>query len=290
MFGVSAFAQDLSVTLSDSVDPVVAGDLLVYTISFTHNSGGDATDVEVTMFDPDNTTLVNWSVLSGVGWTTTAPIPDPSPGGGFGVRFSKGTVAASETASFSVTVRVGSTTPDATILSGTATVTANEVDPSPGNNTDTETTTVTTEADMVLAGFNGTPDPVNAGSNITYTYSIANNGPSSAQTVTVTQAVPAGTTFVSAIVSLGSGWSVSAPSVGSTGTIEFSKGTVILNEGAVFQVVVNVNPAAPGPIVSSATVASATTEAAAGDETGNDSVTVNAGPVAMPLLSIPLFR
>ncbi|MCL4692734.1 MAG: hypothetical protein KJ060_09525, partial [Candidatus Hydrogenedentes bacterium] len=107
--GVTASAQDLSLTLSDSVDPVIAGNLLVYTISLTHNGGVDATNVAVTQFDPTNTTLVNFSVLTGAGWST-AVIPDP--GGGFGVRFSKGTVTAAETASFSVTVQVGSATPD----------------------------------------------------------------------------------------------------------------------------------------------------------------------------------
>jgi len=283
-----AAAQDLSLTLADSADPVVAGNLLVYTISLVHNGGPDAINVAVTMYDPANTTLVTWQVVSGTGWTTTAPIPDPGPSGGFGVQFTKGAVTAAETATFTVTVRVINTTASGTILSGTADVTA-DVDTVPGNNSDTEPTTVSTQADLVLAGFNGAPDPVNLGNNVTYTYSVSNNGPSGAQTVTVTQAVPANTTFVSANVTVGSGWSVSAPSVGSTGTVQFSKGTMLQAEGAVFQVVVNVNLTAPVSIPSSATIASATTDPTPGNNAGAGAVTVNGGAVSMPLISVPHF-
>ena len=49
------------------------------------------------------------------------------------------------------------------------------------------------------------PDPVFAGNNITYTINFVNNGPSDAQTVRSPIAVPANTTFVSAVVTTGSG-------------------------------------------------------------------------------------
>lgn len=286
LVSMSAYAQDLSLTLTDGTDPVVAGDLLVYTMSFSHNGGANATNVTVTQYDPPNTTLVNFQVLTGSGWSASF-VPDP--GGGFGGRFTKGTVASGETASFSITVRVDSTTPDGTILNGAASVVADQADTNPGNENPTQQTTVSAEADLAVSGMTGAPDPVDAGNNLTYQYTFVNKGLSSAQNVTISQPVPANTTFVSASVTTGTGFSVSAPSVGSTGTVQFSKGTVIKNEGAVFQVVVKVVMAASGNIVSSATAASTTTDAAPGDESDSATVAVNAAPPTIPIISVPCF-
>ena len=50
------------------------------------------------------------------------------------------------------------------------------------------------------------PDPVNPGSNLTYTLSVTNKGPSQATNVTVTDTLPGGITFVAAA---GDGWNCS---------------------------------------------------------------------------------
>ena len=47
------------------------------------------------------------------------------------------------------------------------------------------------------------PDPVAAGSNITYTIVIDNDGPDTATSVVLTEATPANTTFVSVSPSAG---------------------------------------------------------------------------------------
>src|SRR5207248_196508 len=48
-----------------------------------------------------------------------------------------------------------------------------------------------------------TPDPVTAGTDLTYTVTLTNNGPSDAQGVVLSDVVPAGTTFVSATAPAG---------------------------------------------------------------------------------------
>src|SRR4029079_3829108 len=55
-------------------------------------------------------------------------------------------------------------------------------------------TTVAASADLSVTKVD-TPDPVNAGNQITYTVTVTNAGPSNAASVTLTDTLPAGTTF-----------------------------------------------------------------------------------------------
>src|SRR5262249_3582774 len=73
-----------------------------------------------------------------------------------------------------------------------------------------------TAADLATT-ITDTPDPVDVGTNITYSITVTDNGPDTAQGVTLTTAVAAGTTFVSFTVP--AGWTLTAPAVGGTGAI-----------------------------------------------------------------------
>jgi len=86
------------------------------------------------------------------------------------------------------------------------------------------------------------PDPVNAGSNITYTLSYSNTGTASASGVVVTDTVPGSTSFVSATAggTLAAGvvtWNLGALAVGGSGSVQLvvqvasplPNGTVITN-------------------------------------------------------------
>src|SRR5581483_2715632 len=64
------------------------------------------------------------------------------------------------------------------------------------NDTSTVTVGIARAADLAVTKTAAT-DPVTAGNNETYTITVHNNGPSDAGAYTVTDAVPAGTTFVS---------------------------------------------------------------------------------------------
>src|SRR6185436_1575817 len=84
-------------------------------------------------------------------------------------------------------------------LSNTASaaVPGGSTDPVAGNNSATDSDTLTAEADLSVATTDS-PDPVNAGTNVTYTVTVSNSGgPSSAAGVVLTDTLPAGTTFVS---------------------------------------------------------------------------------------------
>ena len=58
------------------------------------------------------------------------------------------------------------------------------------------------------------PDPVAAGNNLTYAITVHNSGPSDAQGVSLSDAIPASTTFVSAMQTSGPAFSLSTPPVG----------------------------------------------------------------------------
>ncbi len=264
---------DIAVTKTASPTPnVVAGNDITYTINFVNNGPGTAVNVAVTDAVPANATFVSAVVTTGSGWG----VVNPSVGGTGNVVFSKASVISGETAVFTVVVNVAGTVPPGTIITNSAIATADTSDPTPGNNTGTATTTVIAQADLAVTKTD-TPDPVIAGNNITYTINFINNGPGAAVSTTVTDAVPANTTFVSAVVTTGSGWGTAAPAVGGTGNIVFSKASVSNAETAVFTVVVKVNSnTANGATINNNAVAASTTpDPTPGNNTGTATTTVN---------------
>lgn len=96
-----------------------------------------------------------------------------------------------------------------------------------------------------------TPDPVKVGDNITYTISVANFGPNVASAVVVRDALPAGTSFVSATTSQGS---TSMATDNNVTTVTASLGALPVRGSATVTIVVKVNSAPSGVITNSATV------------------------------------
>ena len=134
-------------------------------------------------------------------------------------------------------------------------------------------------ADLQVTGNSDSPDPVLTGNNITYTINLINNGPDTAQTVTMTNAVPANTTFVSVVTP--GGWSrTDSVAVGGTGNIVFSKASVASAETAAFQVVVKVNLNTGGQTITDNAVAASavTTDPTPGNETGTATTLVHQPP------------
>jgi len=81
------------------------------------------------------------------------------------------------------------------------------------------------------------PDPVAAGANLTYTITVANAGPNSADAVAWSDALEAGVTFVS--LAQPGGWTCDTPPVGSLGTVSCTRPTFAPGN-AVFTLVVEV--------------------------------------------------
>jgi uncharacterized repeat protein (TIGR01451 family) len=247
-----AASADLSVTKSDSPDPVDAGANLTYTI--TVNNAGPSNASTVTLTDVLPAEVTFFSLAAPAGWSCTDP----------GI-FNSGTVSCSAATVgvgshvFTLVVHVATATASGTVINNSATVATNVTpDPNSGNETGSSATTVTTSANISLTKTDS-PDPVNAGGNITYTIGLANAGPSNAFSLNMSDTLPAGTTFVS-LASPGS-FTCTTPAVGATGTVSCTHvSSMVPGSSVTFTLVVQVDPStAAGTVISNTAAATTTT-------------------------------
>jgi uncharacterized repeat protein (TIGR01451 family) len=161
-------------------------------------------------------------------------------------------VGTGVTGTLNNTVRVGATTPD----------------PASANNTDTEATTVTPRADLSLAMAESS-DPVIAGTNLTYTLTVTNAGPSNATSLVLTDTLPTNVTYQSFS---GASWSCSLLS---GNRLRCTRTSLIASASSIVIIRVNVNPGVSGTINNTAVVRSAAQDSNLTDNTATVTTTVN---------------
>jgi uncharacterized repeat protein (TIGR01451 family) len=221
---VNVPTADLALTMSGTPNPVLLGGTLTYTINVTNHGPSTATLVVATNLLPAAVSFVS---------------ANPSQGSfalnGANFIWSVGSIGKGGNASVSISTRV-STSPSALgSLVAKAGVSAHEPDPQPGNNSATVFTQVTPAADLSLA-MTGSPSAVIYGSNVTYTLTLLNFGPSAATNANVSDTFPAGMTYLSASNSMGTvtvtnnlvGWNVTPGSslpLGASATLSIVLGT-----------------------------------------------------------------
>ena len=193
-------SADLSIMLADSPDPVAAGSNLSYTATLTNDGPSDAQAVSITLPLPAGTSLVSATPSAGGICNAVSPV----------VCTFDGATAPFDIRSADIVATVTPST--TTALNATATADSSTADPDSGNNTADQVTTVSVSADLSIT-LTDSPDPVTAGSNLGYTATLTNNGPSDAQAVSITLPLPAGTSFVSATPSAGGSCNAVSPVV-----------------------------------------------------------------------------
>ena len=172
---------DIAVTNTAGTAPYTNGVNTTFTITATNNGPNAATGVATTYTLPAGLTYVSASAGQG------------TYNGATGV-WSIGGLANGASATLTITV-LPTTTGN---LTTTATKTAlNEFDAISANDTARATITIAPAADVAVTNTvsNATP---NQGTNVTYTVTATNNGPNNATGVSISDALPAGLTFVSA--------------------------------------------------------------------------------------------
>ncbi len=183
----SSADADVAITKADSPDPVNRGDNLTYPLTVTNNGPGGAGDVTVVDTLPPGLAFV--SAMPSQGTCMEAALM---------VTCDLGILANGASATIDIVV----TTTAAGMLTNTATVSTTSNDPDLSNNSDTETTVVNPVTDISITKTDDA-DPVDVGDNITYTVTVANNGPDNATGVSLMDTLPASVNFVSATPSQG---------------------------------------------------------------------------------------
>jgi len=172
---------DLAVGKTGPASAAAGGDV-VYTITVTNNGPDTATAVQV--MDPTPAGGLAFASNSG---DCTTPYP-----------CSLGTLTSGQTRSIQTTFAIPPAYAGPNPFTNTATVTTtgNTTDPTPSNNSSSVSTTVTAaSADLSLTQTG--PASALLSSDLVYSLTVTNNGPSSAASVAVTDPTPTGLTFVS---------------------------------------------------------------------------------------------
>ncbi|MEA2558676.1 MAG: uncharacterized protein QOH06_180 [Acidobacteriota bacterium] len=269
-----ATSADLSVTKVDSPDPVNAGENLTYTITVTNDGPSNAASVSLSDTLPAGTTFVSlpavtgWSCMNVAG---TVSCSNPSLAVGNAV--------------FTLTVAVDPGVAAGTVLSNTVEITSATGDPDSADHSATATTTVAASADLSVTKVDS-PDPVDAGENLTYTITVTNDGPSNAASVSLSDTLPAETTFVS--LSSPGGWSCNSLTVGLGGTLSCSIANLPPGDSE-FTLTVLVALSTPdGTVISNeATVSTSTSDPDSDDHSATATTTVNASGLGSLFMVAP---
>jgi uncharacterized repeat protein (TIGR01451 family) len=255
---------DLSVTKSDSPDPVQASDELTYTLEVTDNDPAEdqsgATGVSLVDELPPTAQFVSATPSTGSCSHT---------GGTFGgsVNCALGDFASQDSATVTIKVRPQT----AGTITNQATVNSILKDPNPANDSDSEDTTVTPlpgSADLSLTKT-VSPTFLTVGDPLTYDHSVHNGGPNIATGVAITDALPNGVSFNSASASQGS-------CSNDSGVVTCVLGT--MTNGATATAQIHVTAQALGTIVNEATTASGVGDPTTSNNTASAGVQVNPKP------------
>lgn len=181
--------SDLALGMTAQPSPIIAGNNLTYTISVTNNGPSSATNVSTTFILPSSALFVSASSSQG----------SFAQSGGL-ITFNLGPINPAGKATMTV---VALPMAPGTIFA-TATVTSEQPDFVPANNSATVLAQVNPPTADLSVAMASAPNPGLVARPLTYTVSVANNGPSPASDITVTNALPVNSTFQSATGSMGS--------------------------------------------------------------------------------------
>lgn len=241
----------------------VAGTQLQYTITVTNNGPSTALGVVATDRLPAGVSFV--SVATTVGSCTYG---QPTARD---LTCNLGNLASGATVTITVTALVAPDVPPGTLLVNEAVVSSSTADPDNANNRVSVTTSVTASADLSVTKTDS-PDPVVAGSLLTYTITASNAGPSTAHAVLLTDTIPAGTTYVGGVDNNGN----TVCTLVQVATVECAVGTLQPGQNAVVQLTVRVSPSLdPGTVLhNTVVISSSTPDPVAGNNTATADTTV----------------
>ena len=212
---------DLAVSGTATPNPVASGANLTYTITYSNGGGSTAPSVVLQDPIPAGTTFVSATGGSLVGnavvWQLGAIPPDV--GGTVLLTVAVSAAGGSTITNASYTIANATQT-----RTGTAIVTPVVAPPPPA---------------PLAVSINASPNPVTAGELLTYQIAVTNSASVAADSVIVSDAIPAGTSFVGA----------TGPATSDSDTVQWSLGTLAPGESITLGLTVRVTAAAGASIV-----------------------------------------
>lgn len=175
---------DLAIAKSHTGDATAGSDLDFRLVVTNNGASGSPGPVTVTDTIPDGMSYVS---ASGTDWACHAV--------GQAVTCTRSDGLAAGASAPAITLRVAvAADVGPTLLTNHASVTGTALDPDPSNNTATDDVTVVDRANVRVAKSG--PTTADAGSVVSWILTVTNDGPSDADAVQLSDALPPGTTFV----------------------------------------------------------------------------------------------
>ena len=266
-------APDLMVTKTAGSGMVSPGGSLVYTLAYKNLGNQDAAGVSLTETVPANTTFS--AAGSTAGWSCS-----PNGNAGSSCTLAVGTVAAGASGSATYAVTVAATLPAGVSSIGNVACTSAAGDPNTGNNCSSVTTPTNASPDLMVTKTAGS-GTVAPGGTLVYTLAYKNVGSQGASGVSLTETVPANTTFSAAGST--AGWSCS-PSGNAGSSCTLAVGTVAAGASGSATYAVTVAATLPAGVSSIGNVAC--TSAAGDPNTGNNCSSVTTPTTGAPDLMV----
>ena len=204
-------ASDIGVFTSLFLQPVYVGGNIIYLIQVANVGTSAMSGVSFADVIPSGATFVSFSALSG--WAVVRP----EVGSNGIVTASLPLLFPGATSVFVLVTKLPVNLPAGILLINNAAVTSNTPDLNQNNNYSLNGSRPLSLSPADLAITKTGPATVSAGSSITYTITVRNNGPNNAENVSLFDVLQLGSTFLSLVSP--PGWAVGAPPVGNSGTI-----------------------------------------------------------------------
>ncbi len=236
---ITNHGNPLVTSITDTPDPVQAGNDVTYTVTVTNTGASAATNVAVQDQFP-GATFVSATASGGCTGTTT-------------VTCSLGTIAAGGSAVATIVVTSPSTVPPSGNIVNTASS-------PPGQDPVSTETTVVVLPELTTT-ISDSPDPVTAGNDVQYTLTVTNNGIASVANAHVVDTLPPGTTLFSA-----------PASCSGTGPVDCALGALGVGASAVVKLVVT----SPATVPAGGTITNTAVASPGDNSTASQTTTVEA--------------
>ncbi|MEA2414887.1 MAG: endoglucanase [Thermoanaerobaculia bacterium] len=250
----SSASADLSIDSVLGSTSAASGSTFSFQVVASNKGPSTAHHVQLTDNVPANTTFVSATVSDPIAaFTCTTPAVGTS-GTITCTAASLELRSSSDQPTFLFTFRINNGVSAGTVLTNTATISADETDPSSANNSGSRSTSVTSQpasADVSVA---------TTGGGDAFIVTVANNGPNDATSVTLTDTVPSGSTFASWTQTSGPQFNCTTPAPGGSGTISCTIAIFPGVEGKSFSAGFELAVDTFAQVTNTATVSSATAD------------------------------